>query len=99
MLKHADKRPALVELGRIDFDAVNVGIQQTGDNNTVGKSRYTKEGYFVLDTTVAGNSNRGHEFSSKWDPDKKYDQQVKGVIGPELSEQERSALVEFLKTL
>ncbi|MBR0797941.1 cytochrome c [Bradyrhizobium jicamae] len=45
---------------------------------------------FLLDTTKQGNSNSGHEFSSAKHP---------GVIGPELKEDERRALIEFIKTL
>jgi len=45
---------------------------------------------FELDTAVRGNSNSGHEFSNE---------KKTGVIGPELKEDERRALVEFIKTL
>ena len=99
MLKPGDERPTQVKLGVIDFDPVNVGIPQNGDMNTRDGKRYTRDGFFILDTSVAGNSNRGHEFSSAWDSSKGYDEQVKGVIGPELSQEDREALVEFLKTL
>ena len=37
-----------------------------------------------------GNSNAGHEFRNT---------PGKGVIGPELSDEERWALIEYLKTL
>ena len=45
---------------------------------------------FVLDTSKRGNSNSGHEFSNE---------KRRGVIGPELKEDERRALIEFIKTL
>lgn len=45
---------------------------------------------FVLDTSKHGNSNSGHEFSNE---------KRTGVIGPELKEDERRALIEFIKTL
>jgi hypothetical protein len=48
------------------------------------------KGGFQLDTTKQGNKNIGHEFS---------DEQGQGVIGPELKEDERRALIEFIKTL
>ncbi|VIO67105.1 di-heme-cytochrome C peroxidase [Bradyrhizobium ivorense] len=45
---------------------------------------------FQLDTSKRGNSNSGHEFSNE---------KRRGVIGPELKEDERRALIEFIKTL
>ncbi len=48
------------------------------------------DGAYKFDTTQPGNSNRGHEFSNT---------PGKGVIGPALSEEERHALIEYLKTL
>jgi hypothetical protein len=45
---------------------------------------------FLLDTTKQGNTNTGHEFSNE---------KHQGVIGPELKEDERRALIEFIKTL
>ena len=56
----------------------------------VGYQTGKKKGLFEFNTDKPGNSNAGHVFS---------DMSVKGVIGPGLNEQERSALVEFLKTL
>lgn len=48
------------------------------------------ESSFKLDTSTLGNQNTGHEFA---------DGQGKGIIGPKLSEDERFALIEYLKTL
>jgi mono/diheme cytochrome c family protein len=47
---------------------------------------------FEFDTSQTGNSNAGHEF-------RKAPEGTKGVIGRALSEQDRSDLIEFLKTL
>jgi hypothetical protein len=44
----------------------------------------------LLDTRLPGNANTGHEFT---------DAQAAGKIGPSLSEQQRFALIEYLKTL
>jgi hypothetical protein len=99
LLKPGDQRPTNIQLGNIEFDAVNVGIQQQPKLKTRSGSRYTSDGIFILDTSVPGNSNHGHEFSTLWDDSKSYDKQVKGVIGPELSQDERMALIEYLKTL
>lgn len=48
-------------------------------------------GGFLFDTTIRGNSNSGHEFTDT--PNKA------GVIGRQLSPDERRALIEYLKTL
>ncbi len=48
-------------------------------------------GGFELDTSLPGNSNHGHEFTDG--------PRGAGVIGPLLTESERKALVEFLKTI
>lgn len=48
------------------------------------------EGGFLFDTSQQGNSNAGHEFSNR---------EGKGVIGPELTDEERYAIIEYLKTM
>jgi len=50
-----------------------------------------QSGPFQLDTSKQGNTNVGHEFTDA--------RSGKGVIGRHLKEQERWALVEYLKTL
>jgi hypothetical protein len=42
---------------------------------------YTDEGVYVLDTTVSGNANTGHDYGSN------------------LSDSEKTDLIEYLKTL
>ena len=101
MLRPPDERPRYVQLGSKKFDAVNLGIVQ--DDSLAEKiernprQRYL-DGYFVLDTQLAGNLNTGHEFSSRWNDQNEWYDQERGVIGPELSHSERMALIEFLKT-
>jgi hypothetical protein len=56
------------------------------------------DGYFVLDTKLAGNLNVGHEFSDKWREGVPHSAQPPGVIGPQLSDGQRRSLIEFLKT-
>jgi cytochrome c5 len=63
------KRPKTFTVGRLEFDPKKVGRLSDG---TVP---------FVFDTTVTGNSNRGHEY------------------GTALGDDDRWALVEYLKTL
>ncbi len=61
---------------------------QEYDPTRLGYRSEKASGYFKLDTRVRGNSNSGHEFA---------DVERSGVIGRRLSEDERWALVEFLK--
>ncbi len=56
----------------------------------VGLTGDCGKGLTEVDTTIAGNFNSGHSFEDGDGP---------GVIGPELSDDQREALVEFLKTL
>jgi hypothetical protein len=63
------QRPKTFSVGRLEFDPKKVGRLSDGRVP------------FVFDTTVTGNSNRGHEY------------------GTDLGEDERWALVEYLKTL
>jgi hypothetical protein len=60
------------------------------DPKNVGYSTAKFDGAFEFRTDQPGNSNLGHEFNNK---------PGKGVIGPELSDQERWAIIEYLKTL
>lgn len=68
-----------------EFDPVKLGI----NTSSVHLNDY------LFDTTLVGNSNAGHSF------DKSFDQKIKpkGVIGPELSHQERYAIIEYLKSI
>lgn len=69
LLLPAAARPARFSVGRWEYDPKKVGYVSDG---TVP---------FVVDTSVAGNSNRGHEY------------------GTTLSEEDRAALLSYLKTL
>ena len=48
------------------------------------------QGAFAFNPTTPGNSNAGHEFSNK---------PGNGVIGPELTDDQRYALIEYLKSM
>ena len=66
------------------FDPANLGFESSVQDKNA----------FLFDTTITGNSNAGHEFRA----DYKADASPRfGVIGPELSEDERFALIEYLK--
>ena len=76
-------------LGTKEFDPKNVGYL----NEPVS-------GGFVMDTTLSGNHNTGHEFrdleaaTGGAGPTR-----LKGVLGPALSHEEKMALIEYLKSL
>lgn len=87
LLSPADKRSKKFFVGRFEFDPVLVGILP----QPLGK------GGFWLDTSIRGNWNIGHEFRAgykKWEP---CEPPSNGVIGPELSDSDRWALIEYLK--
>ncbi|MEB3233629.1 MAG: cytochrome c [Leptolyngbyaceae bacterium] len=60
------------------------------DPTVVGYETRDLPGGTLIDTTLPGNLNNGHSFEEGKGP---------GIIGRELSEEERWALVEYLKTL
>ena len=91
LLRPADQRPRFVRLGDPAFDAVKVGVKQP-DLNKKTYPAYV-DGYFVMDTQLDGNLNTGHAFGASADGNKV------GVIGPEFSDAERMAIIEYLKTL
>jgi processive rubber oxygenase RoxA-like protein len=57
----------------------------------VGHDYSQLEGGYVYDIGQPGNSNKGHEFTDG--------PEGKGVIGPALSEEDRWAVIEYLKSL
>ncbi len=100
LLSTQNQRPTFVELGNLTFDTEKLGIVQ---GNVAAKLNHRKdlahykltddyqEGRFILDTREPGNFNTGHIFD---------DQPIgNGVIGPRLTEDEKRALIEYLKTL
>jgi hypothetical protein len=78
------------------------------DPKYVGYSTdYINKG-FLLDTTVIGNHNTGHEFRNLTEEERavwiknsegKLQYPYRGVLGEELTPQERFELIEYLKTL
>jgi mono/diheme cytochrome c family protein len=109
LLLPAEKRTAKFLMGTKDFDPKNVGYVLKPLN----------ERGFVYDTSVAGNSNRGHDFRGTDGPRalpptgaacvadadafpivikaKEMPAPKDGVIGPELTDDQRWAMVEYLK--
>jgi hypothetical protein len=60
------------------------------DPKYVGFRTTSFDGAFAFCTDKAGNSNAGHEFRNGTG---------KGVIGPELTDDERWAIIEYLKSM
>ena len=71
-------------------DSVFYAGSREFDPVQIGFTRAPFDGAFRLDTAIPGNSNRGHEFRNAL--------RGGGVIGPELSDDQRWELVEYLKT-
>jgi len=79
LLSPLQERPDKFYLGSLDYDTEKMGYKMI-----------KAEGFFELDTSITGNSNKGHEFS---------DTPGKGVIGRGLSTEERYQLIEYLKDI
>jgi hypothetical protein len=80
-------------LGSREFDAKYVGYKYRADGNSTlpGMEPLSNtQGLFELDTCLPGNRNTGHLFTND---------SVEGRIGPQLSREDRLALIEFLKSL
>ena len=80
LLSPVSQRPAKFVLGHREYDPDKMGYQ-TG----------ALTGGFEVDTSLPGNSNKGHEFRDG--------PKGNGVIGRALSEDERRAIIAYLKTL
>jgi hypothetical protein len=88
-------------VGSREFDPVKVGF--------VSKDRSSYPGLFEFDTSLPGNRNAGHEYAAGNTPIIKLDEAGKPVRNaagqfeteklPPISNQQRQALVEYLKTL
>jgi hypothetical protein len=63
-----------------EFDPVKVGLDTTATS-----------GFFLMDTTLLGNSNAGHSFQDG--------PRGNGIIGPLLTDEQRWAIVECLKSI
>jgi hypothetical protein len=93
LLGYAKDRSKKFFVGRREFDPVHVGY--------VTEPAKGSSGGFWMDTSKAGNHNTGHEFSKEFKPhssDPNAPKSPPGVVGPELSDQDRMDLIEYLKT-
>lgn len=96
MLVPPEQRDRKFFVGRRQFDPVHVGFVTQPDDDDGDDG-------FWLDTSIPGNRNTGHAFAADAEQWRKHQEDPKanplpgGVIGPALTEQERMALVEYLK--
>jgi hypothetical protein len=96
MLLPPDKRDKEFFVGRREYDPKNLGYETKpdADGNDDG---------FWLDTTKLGNHNTGHAFAAdaaSWKKhleDPKNNHLPEGVIGPELTDDQRYDIIEYLK--
>jgi hypothetical protein len=91
LFRPADQRPRFLRLGDPSFDPQKVGLMQP-DLSASSYPTYV-DGYFILDTSLSGNRNTGHAFGASASGDRT------GVIGKEFTDEERNAIIEYLKTL
>jgi len=95
MLLPPDKRDRKFFVGRREYDPVQVGFVRTPEKED--------DNGFWLDTTENGNSNAGHAFVADAVAWKKHRENPDanplpdGVIGAELTDDERKDIVEYLK--
>ena len=109
LLSPAKDRPKIVELGNSEFDPKKVGIVQSKEvvkiniqleaaeekNKTLQlENVYSSDGYFWLDARKHGNKNIGHSFEGE-----KRKSAANGIVRGALSEEERWALIEYLKSI
>ncbi|MDB5810864.1 MAG: hypothetical protein JWN94_2986 [Betaproteobacteria bacterium] len=96
LLSPQDKREAEARMfwtGNREFDPKYVGYAYRSDAGTLKDVPLIKDttGLFRLDTTKAGNRNTGHLFTK--------DETAAGRIGREFTDEERFAIIEYLKSL
>ena len=88
-----DAEAAKFYLGSREFDAKYVGFKyrtKASPNLPDQELLQNTKGLFLLDTTLLGNRNTGHLFT---------DDLVVGRIGPKLTDEERFAIIEYLKSI
>ena len=85
LLSPAAERPKTFRVGSRNFDPEHVGLVSTATNGE------------VFDTSLPGNSNRGHEFGNGYVEWTKGSPPQNGLIGPLLSTADRLAIIEHLK--
>jgi mono/diheme cytochrome c family protein len=85
LLSPVADRPKTFRVGSREYDPVKLGLKQPDG------------GFWVLDTSLDGNHNTGHEFNVGYKEWKEGDPPAHGLIGPLLTPDERLAIIEHLK--
>jgi len=88
LLSPVAERPKTFLVGSRDFDPDHVGLVLPENGATNGDP---------FDTSLPGNSNKGHEFNHgyvEWTPE---NPPTNGIVGPLLSPDDRLAIIEHLK--
>jgi len=108
LLQPQDARPKVFCVGPVQFDPKKVGLTVSDEmlteldkaledgvfSNEDVETMRCESGLSRFDTLQRGNSNRGHSFEGPADS-----LRPAGVIGRGLNDEERAALIEYLKTL
>ncbi len=87
MLLPANQRAKKFFISRMNFDPIQVGLSREASSDKG----------FWFDTSIDGNRNIGHEFRAGYSPYRAGAPAQYGVIGPELKDNERWDLIEYLK--
>jgi hypothetical protein len=110
LLSPAQDRPTYFYVGSREYDPLRLGYVVATERDPGAPPSTSKladaavqprRGEFRFDTKLRGNSNRGHEFNDGYvpfDPKKPVEEQYQnGLIGPRLREDEKMAIIEYLK--
>jgi hypothetical protein len=87
LLSPIEERETEFYVGQNIFDPETLGFELDSDI----------EGGILIDTTITGNLNIGHQFREGYVPYQEGVKPQKGIIGPLLSHDERMAIIEYLK--
>lgn len=88
LLSPVAERPKTFLVGSRDFDPDHVGLVLPEDGATNGDT---------FDTSLPGNSNKGHEFNNGYVAWTAANPPTNGIVGPLLSPDDRLAIIEHLK--
>lgn len=93
LLSPIEERPKKFCMGGQEFDLKNIGFP----GKQVESDKDCGPGQALIDTTIAGNRNLGHEFWGKYKEKNLPDELKKRKVGRFLTAQEREDIIEYLK--